>query len=81
MPVAVTSIESSKYETQYDPTKVLKHPEFRILKEGDPELEDDQANVACAYNPAHEVHMIHKPLFKPGPGEVTVHVKATGICG
>ncbi|WWD15618.1 hypothetical protein CI109_100040 [Kwoniella shandongensis] len=81
MPVAVTSIESSKYETQYDPTKVLKHPEFRVLKEGDPELEDEQANVACAYNPAHEVHMIHKPLFKPGPGEVTVHVRATGICG
>ncbi|KAK8870089.1 hypothetical protein IAR55_000659 [Kwoniella newhampshirensis] len=81
MPIAVTSIESSKYESQYDPSKVLKHPEFRVLNEGDPELDDAEANVACAYNPAHEVHMVHKPLFKPGPGEVTVHVRSTGICG
>ncbi|WVR06191.1 hypothetical protein IAU60_003221 [Kwoniella sp. DSM 27419] len=71
----------SQYESHYDPAKVLKHPEFRILEDGAPELQDKNANIACAYNPAHEVHMIHKPRFKAGPNEAIVHVKATGICG
>jgi hypothetical protein len=83
MPVAipVSPKPLTKYEDHYDPSKVLNHPEFRILKPGDFELKDSKANIACAYNPAHEVHMIHKPKPKPGPGEVLVHIRATGICG
>lgn len=81
MPVAITSIPASKYRDHYDPTKVLKHPEFQTLAEDAPELSDPNLNIACAYNPAHEVHMIKKPRFDPGPGEVTIHVRATGICG
>ncbi|OXG70602.1 L-iditol 2-dehydrogenase [Cryptococcus neoformans Gb118] len=81
MPVAITSIPASKYRDHYDPTKVLKHPEFQTLAEDAPELSDPNLNIACAYNPAHEVHMIKKPRFEPGPGEVTIHVRATGICG
>ncbi|OCF30958.1 L-iditol 2-dehydrogenase [Kwoniella heveanensis CBS 569] len=71
----------SQYEAHYDPSKVLKHPEFRILEADAPELKDKEANIACAYNPAHEVHMIKKPRFKPGKGEAIVHVRSTGICG
>ena len=81
MPVATTSIPTSTYEDHYDPKLILNHPDFRILKDGDPELDDAKANIACAYNPAHELHMINKPSLKPGPGEVTVHVRATGVCG
>lgn len=74
-------VGSSVYESQYDPAKVLEHPEFRVLDDGAPELTDKSANIACAYNPAHEIHMIHKPTPKPRAGEVIVHVRATGICG
>jgi L-iditol 2-dehydrogenase len=63
----------------YDPRKVLEAPEFRILKDG--EIPGPEANVAAFYNPAHEIHLVEKPKGKPGPGQVLVHVKATGICG
>lgn len=69
------------YQSHYDPEKVLKHPDFRILSEGDSELSDQQSNIACAYNEKHEVHMIHKPTPVAGVGECVVHVRATGICG
>lgn len=39
-------------------------------------------NVAISTNPAHELNIIendHVP--QPGPHEVLVHVRATGICG
>ena len=73
----------SHFESYYDPQKVLSHPEFRIIDPSDPVLADKskKANVACAYNEKHEVHLIHKPLPAVGEGEVLVHVKATGICG
>ncbi|KAL0242367.1 hypothetical protein I308_105996 [Cryptococcus tetragattii IND107] len=81
MPIATTSIPASKYRSHYDPAKVLQHPEFQSLAQDAPELSDPTLNIACAYNPAHEIHMIKKPRFAPGPGEVTIHVRATGICG
>ncbi|PBK99441.1 GroES-like protein [Armillaria gallica] len=63
----------------YDPFKVLQHPEFKILAPG--EKTDKEANIAAFYNPAHEVHLVQKPRPKPGPGQVLLHVRATGICG
>ncbi|ODN77208.1 hypothetical protein L202_05729 [Cryptococcus amylolentus CBS 6039] len=81
MTIAVTSIPASKYETHYDPKKVLTHPDFKILEEGAPELDSKEENIACTYNPQHEVKMVRKGKVEPGKGEVTVHVKATGICG
>ncbi|KAK1232915.1 hypothetical protein PQX77_003928 [Marasmius sp. AFHP31] len=63
----------------YDPRKILDHPEFKILPEG--EKPSKEANIAAFYNPAHEIHIVEKPRPKPGPGQVLVHVKATGICG
>ncbi|OWZ36735.1 L-iditol 2-dehydrogenase [Cryptococcus neoformans] len=81
MTIAATSISTTKYEAHYDPTKVIQHPEFQTLTEDAPELSDPELNIACAYNPAHEIHMVKKPRFEPGPGEVTIHVRATEICG
>lgn len=81
MTIAATSISTTKYEAHYDPTKVIQHPEFQTLTEDAPELSDPELNIACAYNLAHEIHMVKKPRFEPGPGEVTIHVRATEICG
>ncbi|KAJ7504351.1 L-arabinitol 4-dehydrogenase [Mycena galericulata] len=39
------------------------------------------ANIAAFYNPAHEIHLVEKPRPTPGPGQVLLHVRATGICG
>ncbi|KAG6860878.1 hypothetical protein C0995_006433 [Termitomyces sp. Mi166 len=63
----------------YDPRKVLQHPQFRVLAEGEKPSKD--ANIAAFYNPAHEIHLVEKPRPVPGPGQVLVHVRATGICG
>ncbi|KII87357.1 hypothetical protein PLICRDRAFT_42985 [Plicaturopsis crispa FD-325 SS-3] len=63
----------------YDPKKILQHPEFRVLAAG--EKPPSTANIAAFYNPQHEIHLVEKPRPKPGPGQVLVHVRATGICG
>jgi L-iditol 2-dehydrogenase len=63
----------------YDPRKVLEHAEFRILQKG--EKPNSDANIAAFYNPAHEIHLVQKPRPKPGPGQVLLHVRASGICG
>ena len=63
----------------YNPQKVLKHHDFKILAPG--EIPPSDANIAAFYNPNREIHLVQKPRFKPGPGQVLVHVKATGICG
>jgi L-iditol 2-dehydrogenase len=81
MPVAVPPVVSTGYQAHYAPHLVTKNPEFRVLEANDPKLEDKDANIACAYNPAHEIHMINKPMPKAGPGEVLIHVRSTGICG
>lgn len=82
MPIAINPAPPlTDFEDHYDPRKVLKHPEFRLLNSNDPALNDKKANLACAYNPAHEVNMIQKPVPKLRDGEVLVHVRATGICG
>ena len=63
----------------YSPRNVLEHPQFRILAAD--EKPSPQANIAAFYNPAHEIHLVEKPRPKPGPGQVLLHVRATGICG
>ncbi|WVO14626.1 hypothetical protein L204_102263 [Cryptococcus depauperatus] len=81
MTAVVTSLPETKYESTYNPFKVLQHPDFKVLSKDAPELQDSTLNIACAYNEKCELHMVVKPRFEPGPGEVTIHVKATGICG
>ena len=63
----------------YNPRKILDHPEFRVLDPGEKPSSD--ANIAAFYNPAHEIHLVQKPRPTPGPGQVLLHVRATGICG
>lgn len=63
----------------YSPRKVLDDPAFRIL--GPNEKPSGEANIAAFYNPNHEIHLVEKPRPKPGPGQVLLHVRATGICG
>ncbi|KIJ50699.1 hypothetical protein M422DRAFT_27260 [Sphaerobolus stellatus SS14] len=63
----------------YDPRKILDDPKFRVIPAG--ETPSPDANIAAFYNPAHEVHLVEKPKLNPGPGQVLVHVRATGICG
>ena len=73
---------TTAFEDLYNPKGMLKHPDFRVLEATDRlELDDPSFNIACAYNPAHEIQMVNKPVPKPGPGEVVIHVRATGICG
>jgi len=74
-----TAFTKTHYEEYYSPDKVYSSPEFHVLKED--EVPGKEANISCAYNPDHVVHLIQKPVPKPGKGECIVHVKATGICG
>ncbi|KAF7308771.1 L-arabinitol 4-dehydrogenase [Mycena kentingensis (nom. inval.)] len=55
----------------YDPLKVLKHPEFRVLAPGEKPKAD--ANIAAFYNPKHEIHLVEKPKTNSGtwPGSLT----------
>ncbi|KAJ8469122.1 hypothetical protein ONZ45_g16996 [Pleurotus djamor] len=70
---------SESFTQQYDPRKILDHPDFRVLGEGETPAPD--ANIAAFYNPNHEIHLVQKPKLKPGVGQVLLHVRATGICG
>lgn len=63
----------------YDPRKVLGDPAFRVL--GPNETPSPDANIAAFYNPEHEIHLVEKSRPKPGPGQVLLRVRATGICG
>ncbi|KIY74255.1 GroES-like protein [Cylindrobasidium torrendii FP15055 ss-10] len=65
--------------TIYDPVKILQHQDFKILAPGETTTAED--NLAAFYNPQHEIHLVKKPKPSPGPGQVLVHVRATGICG
>ncbi|KAG1770697.1 chaperonin 10-like protein [Suillus occidentalis] len=67
------------YADIYSPRKVLDDPSFRVLTSG--EVPAPDANIAAFYNPNHEIHLVEKPRPKPGPGQVLVHVRSTGICG
>ncbi|KAG2338623.1 GroES-like protein [Suillus weaverae] len=67
------------YADTYSPRKVLDDPSFRVLASGEAPAPD--ANIAAFYNPNHEIHLVEKPRPTPGPGQVLVHVRSTGICG
>jgi hypothetical protein len=53
---------------QYDPTKVLNHPDFKVLSQDEVDeyvkQGDKQVNLACAYNAHKQVHMVRKPASK-----------------
>ncbi|KAG8705686.1 hypothetical protein FRC09_002813 [Ceratobasidium sp. 395] len=63
----------------YDPAHVLTSASFKILSA--PPERDPKKNIAVFTNPAHDLHIVEKPMPKAGPGQCVVHVRATGICG
>lgn len=63
----------------YNPRKVIDDPVFKVLGPNDKPTKD--ANIAAFYNEKREMHLVEKPRPKPGPGQVLVHIRATGICG
>ncbi|GAA5986177.1 hypothetical protein JCM10908_006444 [Rhodotorula pacifica] len=69
------------YPTAYAPDLVLKSPSFRILEKGKVPEPNTQINLAAAYAPEAQLHLIEKPVPKAREGEVVLHVRATGICG
>lgn len=66
---------------RYNPDLFLKHPEYRVLEDGDAVLSDRTANISCSYNADKVMRMIRKPLPTAGPGEALLRIRATGICG
>ncbi|KAI8455689.1 chaperonin 10-like protein [Phakopsora pachyrhizi] len=66
----------------YDPRLVVESDEFKILIDQD-EIEGLQktSNLACFYNDKKQIHMVKRPMPKLNPGQVLLHVRATGICG
>ncbi|KAI9609064.1 hypothetical protein KEM48_003071 [Puccinia striiformis f. sp. tritici PST-130] len=74
----------------YDPRIVLDSEEFEILKEPAKvqQYSKSNKNIACCYNEKKQasfsslfILMVNKPMPKLHPGQVLLHVRATGICG
>jgi hypothetical protein len=63
------------WEKRYDPSTQALRPATPA------DLADPGANLACAYNPSGEMHMLAKDMPVPQAGEVLLRVRATGICG
>lgn len=61
----------------YDPKKVINHQDFKVLDKNSKPKPD--ANIALCYNQHKEIHLVEKPRLDLAPGQVEVHVKATGI--
>lgn len=73
------STMSSSYQHLYDPTLVTESRDFRVI-DADESIPKD-VNFGCAYNPAHEIHLVQLPKPEPRENEVLVHIRSTGICG
>jgi len=65
----------------YDPKSVLKSAQFKVFGRNEFPQKDIKQNLAAFTNPKHDLHLVQKPVPTPGPGQVVVHVRATGICG
>jgi len=65
----------------FDPVKILKDPEFKVLTDEEAKSLPKDVNIACAYNDKQEIHMVRKPMPKALEGQCVVKIKATGICG
>lgn len=38
-------------------------------------------NPSLQVTPDHQLKLVDAPVYQPGPGEVLLHIKATGVCG
>ncbi|PLW20468.1 hypothetical protein PCASD_16680 [Puccinia coronata f. sp. avenae] len=82
-PAAVDPIFSSINKALYDPKLVLDSKEFEIIEDQAKvkEYSDSNQNIACCYNDKQQILMVKKPMPKLHPGQVLLHIRATGICG
>lgn len=48
---------------------------------GHSEDAQDFMNPALKVTPDHQLKMVDAPIEEPGPGEVTLQIKCSGICG
>ncbi|TIA87878.1 hypothetical protein E3P99_02924 [Wallemia hederae] len=68
--------------TLYDPSRITNHPDFKLLPQGDkPDKDRRDLNYSLMYDADHVNKYCVRPRLDPAPGQVEVHVKATGICG
>jgi L-iditol 2-dehydrogenase len=52
-----------------------------ITINGNGQLKASSPNISLQVTADHQIKMEEAPVHEPGPGEVLLHVKATGICG
>ncbi|KAI9610782.1 hypothetical protein KEM48_004758 [Puccinia striiformis f. sp. tritici PST-130] len=81
--VPVDPVFYSINKALYDPMEVLNSAEFEILDDHAKVQEYSAAkkNIACCYNDKQQILMVNKPMPKVHPGQVLLHIRATGICG
>ena len=65
----------------YDPKKDIDSSEFKTFAPDEFPEKNPKQNLAAFTNPNNDLHLVQRPVPKPGPGQVVVHVRATGICG
>jgi L-iditol 2-dehydrogenase len=46
-----------------------------------PAVQASHANPSLQVTKDHTIKMVEAPVELPGPGEVLLHIKATGVCG
>ncbi|GAD96309.1 alcohol dehydrogenase, putative [Paecilomyces variotii No. 5] len=54
------------------------------LQTVDPDLKSTLGlyrNPSLQVTPDHQLKLVEAPVYQPGPGEVLLHIKATGVCG
>jgi L-iditol 2-dehydrogenase len=44
-------------------------------------LRASHGNPSLVATADHKIKVVEAPIEEPGPGDVLLHVKATGICG
>ncbi|PLW13201.1 hypothetical protein PCANC_20621 [Puccinia coronata f. sp. avenae] len=67
----------------FDPKIILDSSDFKVLTDPEEiaECSESNQNIACCYNDKKQIHMVKKPMPKAHPGQVLLHIRATGICG
>lgn len=44
-------------------------------------IRTSHSNPSLQVTADHQIKMVEAPVESPGPGQVLLHIKATGVCG